>query len=342
VTGDGAAASFSDMASALSNGYGRLTANRTTKEAMLVQGDGTIDASAQLKLPSYIVLNLCGNIEVTGTASGSDRSPLYARDRTDIDIPHASITGNPQYGMFFRSVSNIRLGQINLKFNKASSGIGIRIDNNPSAGGAKVKNVTIDYVYAETTGSHGIETYGVDDVTIGRLDGLNTGECGVLLNATTNAEVGVVHCENCAEGTGYAAFRIANDAGKIGDAWPEGNIHVGEVYAREGGRGIFSVSGSGGLTIDKIDIADTGNNAILLQNCYNTKIAAVSGKVTNGSVLLSNDTTNTDNGKFPGSQNVTLQNLTLSNATVSEAWCELGDRGNRAMNITGGTVDMCF
>ena len=53
-------------------------------------------------------------------------------------------------------------------------------------------------------------------------------------------------------------------------------------------------------------------------------------------------TENTDNGKYPGSQNVTLQNLTLSNANVSEAWCELGDRGNRAMNITGGTVDMCF
>ena len=103
------------------------------------------------------------------------------------------------------------------------------------------------------------------------------------------------------------------------------------------------MSGSGGLTIDRIDIADTGNNAILLQNCYNTTIAAESGTVSNGSVLLSNDTDNTNNGTYEPSQNVTLQNLTLSNgATLSEAWCDLGDRGNRAVNISGATPNMCF
>jgi hypothetical protein len=324
-------------------GYAMLSG--TTKQAMLVEGDGTISADAQLKMPSNIVLNICGTIEVTGSATQSDRSPLYARDRTNIDIPHARIIGNPQYGMFFRNVSNIHLGQIELVFNKANSGIGIRIDNNPSggAGGAKITNVQIDDVYAESTGSHGIETYGVDDIRIGSLEGVDTGECGVLLNDTTNAEVGSVRCDNCAEGTGYAAFRIANSAGKIGNDWPAGNIHVGEVYARNGGRGIFSVSGSGGLTIDRIDIADTGNNAILLQNCYNTIIAGESGTVSNGDVLLSNDTENTENGSFEGSRDVTLQNLTLSNgATLSEAWCDLGDRGNRAVNISGAAADMCF
>jgi hypothetical protein len=337
----GSASSAGDMAAAMTAGFAALTQNRSSKETMLVQGSGSIDASAQFRVPSYIVLNICGTIDVTGTPSGSDRSPLYARDRTDIDIPHVTMTGNPQYGIFFRSVSNIHLGQVSMILG-GSSGIGVRIDNNPSGGGAKVQNVQIDYMYAEGMGSHGIETYGVDNITIGRLDGLNTGECGVLLNDTTNAEVGVVHCDNCAEGNGYAAFRIANDAGKIGNDWPANNIHVGEVYARDGGRGIFSVSGSGGLTIDRIDLADTGNNAILLQNCYNTTIAAVSGTITNGSVTLSNDTANTDNGTFAASQNVTLQNLTLSNGSVTEGWCQLGDRGNRAVNITGGNVDMCF
>jgi hypothetical protein len=113
--------------------------------------------------------------------------------------------------------------------------------------------------------------------------------------------------------------------------------------ARRGGRGIFSVSGSGGLTIDEIDLADTGNNAILLQNCYNTTIAAKSGTVAGGTVLLSNDTDNTNSGRYEPSRDVTLQNLTLSEgASVTEAWCDLGDRGNRARNITGGTVDPCF
>ncbi len=341
--GNGGSENFTDMQAAMAEGYSRLTAGRTTKESMLVQGDGTIDANAQLRIPGFITLNICGTIEVTGTASQSDRSPLYARGTTDIDIPNARITGNPQYGMFFRQVSNIHLGNIELATNKASSGIGVRIDNNPNGGGAKVTNIQVDHITATGTGSHAIETYGVDGIDIGRVDGTDLGECGVLLNNTVNAEVGVVHCENCAAGTGYAAFRIANDAGKIGTDWPAGNIHVGEVYARGGGRGIFSVSGSGGLTIDQIDIADTGNNPILLQNCINTTIAAESGTVSKGSVILSNDTDNTNSGKFEPSRNVKLQNLTLSNgATVSEAWCDLGDRNNRASNITGGSVDMCF
>ena len=350
VTGSGnswsvqGGASYTDMASAMAGGFAELSG--TTKQTMLVDGDGSIDANAQLKLPSNIVLNICGTIDVTGTATQSDRSPIYARDRTNIDIPHARITGNPQYGMFFRDVSNLHLGRIELSLNLDNSGIGIRIDNNPSngAGAEKVTNIQIDDVSIESSGSHGVETYGVDDLRIGRLVGIDTGDSGLLLNDTTNAEVGSVHCTNCAHiGTGYAAFRIANSAGKIGNDWPSGNIHVGEVYARGGGRGIFSVSGSGGLSIDRIDIADTGNNAILLQNCYNTLIAAEEGTVASGSILLSNDTDNTENGVYEPSSNVTFANLTLSNgATLSEAWCELGDRGNRAENISGASADMCF
>jgi hypothetical protein len=344
IEGGGASQSYTDMASALSAGYGRLSGSAGNKATLLVLGDGTIDASVQLKMPSYMVLNLCGTIDVTGSASGSDRSPLYARDRTDIDIPHARVTGNAQYAMFLRSVSNLRLGQIVLEMNVDNSGLGIRIDNNPNSGGARVSNIQIDHVMVAGTGGHGVELYGADDVRIGRFDGINTGDCGLILNNSSNAEVGVVHCENCAHiGTGYAAFRSANSNGKIGSEWPAGNIHVGEVYARGGGRGIFSVSGSGGLTIDRIDIADTGNNAILLQNAYNTTIAAESGSISNGAVVLSNDTDNTNNGTYEGSSNVTLQNLSLSNgASISEAWCDLGDRGNRAGNITGGTVSMCF
>jgi hypothetical protein len=97
------------------------------------------------------------------------------------------------------------------------------------------------------------------------------------------------------------------------------------------------------LTIDEIDIADTGNNAILLQNCYNTTIAAVAGSIAGGTVVLSNDTDNTDSGRYEPSRDVTLQNLTLSDgASVSEAWCDLGDRNNRTRNITGGNVMSCF
>jgi hypothetical protein len=325
------------LAAALQAGLDGLTANRTVKESVIVRGTGDIAASTRVSVGSYTVLNVCGTLNVTGSGSG-DMAPIYARGRTDIDIPNAAITGSPVYGMFFRDVDNLRLGRIELRM---SAGLGIRIDNN--AGAVRRKNVGIDYVYGEGMSSHAVETYGIDQIRIGTVEAKDTGECGLLLNNTSNAEVGLVSCDNCGAGTGYAAFRIANDAGKIGDDWPAGNIHVGKVIARRGGRGIFSVSGSGGLTIDEIDLADTGNNAILLQNCYNTTIAAKSGTVSGGTVLLSNDTDNTNSGRYEPSRDVTLQNLTLSEgASVTEAWCDLGDRGNRARNITGGTVDPCF
>jgi hypothetical protein len=103
------------------------------------------------------------------------------------------------------------------------------------------------------------------------------------------------------------------------------------------------VSGSGGLTIDEIDLADTGNGPILLQNAYNVTIAAKSGTVSRGLVQLTNDTDNTNSGTYPPSKNVALKNLTLSNgASVRQDWCqEYGRNGSTAMNIMGGTVTMC-
>jgi len=343
IEGAGDAETAGSIQDALTAAFDRLSPGRDVKESVLVQGDGSIAASERIELPSYLILNLCGTIDVTETSMG-DLAPIFARGRTDIDIPHARISGNPVYGMFFRETSNLHLGVIELDLNPEASGIGIRVDNssNAGAGGPMVTNIRVDQLTATGTGSHALETYGVDGLEVGRVDATDTGESGVLLNRTINAEVGVVHCENCGAGTGYAAFRIANDAGKIGSEWPAGNIHVQEVYARGGGRGIFSVSGSGGLTIDRIDIADTGSDGILLQNCYNTTICAESGIISGANVLLSNDTEDTDAGTFEPSQNVLLQNLTLEDASVSEAWCELGDRGNRAENITGGSVNMCF
>jgi len=304
-----------DMAAAMAAAYGALSSGRTTKESVLIQGSGDVSADAQIRIPAYTIVNLCGTLNVTGTASQSDRSPFYARGASDIDIPHATLTGNPQYGMFFRQVSRIHLGQLDFRLGGASSGIGVRIDNNPSGGGAFVTDVTIDYVYAETTGSHGVETYGVDGFTLGRLDGVDTGECGVLLNMSVNAEIGAVHCDNCGAGTGYAAFRMANRNGRIGDAYPT-NVHVGEVYARGGGRGVFCVSESGGAVIDRVDLADTGSNAILLENCYNVTIAAESGRVEGpGDVRIA------ARDEFANSSDVTLSNLTLVDTALNESPC---------------------
>jgi hypothetical protein len=192
-------------------------------------------------------------------------------------------------------------------------------------------------------GSHILETYGIDGIRIGTVEGSNVGESGLLLNRSINAQVDLVTCNGCGTGTGYAAFRVANDVGKVGTSYPANNIRVGRVVARGGGRGIFSVSGCGGLTIDQIDIANTGNTSILLQNTYNTTIAAQSGTVVGGLVQISNDTANTESGRYAPSQIVLIQNLTLSGgASVRQDWCsQYGRNGCTATNVTGGTVSMC-
>lgn len=321
-----------DMRAAMQAALDSLRSGRTTKESVLVQGSGTVPANMRLNVPSYTVLNICGTIDVTGSGSG-DMAPIYARGRTDIEIPNVKITGSPVYAMFFRDVENLRLGHVDMR---VSSGLGIRIDNHGRQDRAdKVTNIDIDYVYAEGTGSHGVETYGVDDLRIGTVIARDTGECGVLLNDTTNAEIGTVDAVNAGAGTGYAAFRLANRAGRIGNSYPT-NIHVGKVVARGGGRGIFCVSESGGVTIDHIDIADTGNNSILIENCHNVNIAAVSGTVTGGGDIRLAART-----EFANSTDITIQNLTVTNTTINESPCATSStfRNLTLVNARDNTCD---
>jgi hypothetical protein len=289
-----------------------LSANRTSKQSVLVEGSGTMSANSRINVTSFTVLNVCGTIDVTGSGSG-DQAPIYARGRTDIDVPNVTITGAPLYAMFFRDVENLHLGRIELR---VTGGLGVRIDNHGRSDRSdKVENIQIDSVHAEGTGSHGVETYGVDRLTIGSVVARDTGECGLLLNDTTNAEIGLVDAEDAGTGTGYAAFRMANRNGRIGDAYPQ-NVHVGQVIARRGARGIFCVSESGGAVIDRVEIEDAGNNSILLENCYNVNIAAVGGSVTGGG-----DVRIAARDEFANSSDITIQNLTITDSALTESPC---------------------
>jgi len=306
--------SGSDMEAALRAAYASLTSGRTSKQRILVQGSGDISASSQIIIPSYTVLNVCGTINVTGTRSGSDRSPVHARNARDIEIPNLKMTGSPQYGLFFRGTNNIHLGQIDLRLTR-SAGIGIRADTSGNAGSDSTfnNNLRIDYVFGSGMGSHIVETYGMNNITIGRVDGNNVGESGVLLNRSTNATIDLVSCTGCATGTGYATFRMANNNGVLNGGTGTVNIVVKSVVARGGGRGIFSVSGSGAARIDHVDIQDTGNNSILLENARNVTVgnASQQSRIANSGELRIAGT----------SSDIRIQNLALTSATARESPC---------------------
>ncbi|MFD1830796.1 right-handed parallel beta-helix repeat-containing protein [Streptomyces desertarenae] len=298
------------MRDAMQAAVNSLTPNRGSKERVVVRGSGSISAGTRVSLPSNTAIDVCGTVNVTGSGSG-DQAPIYSRGTSNVEVGHLTVTGTPRYGIFLRNVSNVVLGQIEMRL---SGGLGIRIDNHGDRS-VRSRAVRIDDVFISGAGDQGVETYGVDGLTVGTVTTRDVAYSGLLLNDTVNATVGRVDAEDTGTGTGYAAFRMANRNGRIGGGYPV-NIRVGEVVARGGGRGVFCVSESGGAVIDRVTLTNTGGNAILIENCYNVTVAGLSGTVSGGGeVRLA------ARSEFPGNRDITLQNLTLSNTALRESPC---------------------
>jgi hypothetical protein len=326
----GSVYSGSDFRAAVQAGIGSLSAGRTSIQRVVVRGNGSISAGARISLPSYTSLSVCGTINVTGSGSG-DYAPIYSRGTTNIEVPYLNLTGTPIYGIFLRNVTNVWLGQLDMRL---SRGLGVRIDNRGDTS-QWTRNVRVDNVYVQGASSHAMETYGVDGLTVGTVTARNVGESGLLLNQTINATIGTVDADNAGAGTGYAAFRMANRNGRVGSSYPN-NIRVGTVKARGGGRGIFCVSESGGATIDRVDIANTGNNSVLLENCYNVVLAGQSGTISGGGEVRIAARTD-----FPPSSGIRFQNLTVSNTNIR--WSPCTGTNNTISNVTrnNSTLTWC-
>ncbi|MCT2588811.1 RICIN domain-containing protein [Streptomyces sp. N2-109] len=299
-----------NMRDAMQAAVSSLTPNRTSMERVVVRGSGSMSAGTRVSLASYTGIDVCGTINVTGSGSG-DQAPIYARGASNIEVGHLRLTGGPLYGIFMRNVSNVVLGQIDMRL---SGGLGIRIDNHGDRSQPS-RNIRIDDVYVSGAGNHGVETYGVDGLNVGTVTTRDVGYSGLLLNDTVNADIGKVDAANTGSGTGYAAFRMANGNGRVGSSYPT-NIHVGEVVASGGGRGVFCVSQSGGAVIDRVTLTNTGNNAILIENCYNVTIAGQGGTISGGGeVRLA------ARSEFENNRDITLQNLTLNDTSLRESPC---------------------
>lgn len=289
--------------------------------------------ASRTRSASYTLLEVCGTIDVTGSVA-ANHAAVRIRHVQDVAVPHLSLTGNPYFGVFVQSAQNVHFGQIDLRL---SSGLGMRMDSRDDDSGRTARDISIDDVYVSGTDNHGVETYGVDGFTVGTVTARDTGYSGLLLNDTENADIGLVDAENAGTGTGYAAFRMANRNGRVAGAYPL-NIRVGEVRARGGGRGVFCVfcvSESGGAIIDRVDIADTGNNAILIENCHNVTIAAQGGTVRGpGDIRIA------ARDEFANTSGVTLSNLTVIDSAINERPCAI-DTVVREVTFEGSQDNTC-
>jgi hypothetical protein len=239
------------------------------------------------------------------------------------------MTGNPYFGIRISGTNGLQLGQITMVLSGAtgSGGIGVRFDRD----GAANKNVKIDTINVTGANSHAIETWNIDKLTINSVIAKDCGECGLLLQTTTNAHVGSVSGTNVGTGTGYATMRFANNNGQLPDGSYTTNVFVDKVYSRGGGRGVFCVSESGGAEIGSIDLAsNNGPESILIENCYNLNIK--SGKVNGGG-----DVRLSARDEFPNTKDITL-NLEVDGTNVVELPCAI----NSHLTITGtGKLDIC-
>jgi hypothetical protein len=326
---------------AIANALGSGGPSAGNKRTVLVQASGNISGASQVRIHSNTLLNVCGTINVTNNVSGSDRSPAFARDASNIDIPHFNLTGYAQYGMFFRDVSNLHLGDIYIN---GTGGLGIRIDSRQSNGSfdrTQSTNITIDYVHVENTGGHGVEFYGVNGIEIGTVVARNTVNAGLLLNDSINANIDLVDAVNAAYGSTYAAFRTANNNGRMSNGTYPINIRLRELQAsgNDTGRGFFCVTQSGGLEIENFNVQNMDvDPAIFIENCHNISMAASSGSGTlvGGRIYLGHNS-----GNGAASSGITLRNISLQGGAYVNSASETCGNGNQAINVTGGSVSVC-
>ena len=308
-----------DYRAAIQAGIDGLDGGRTSQQHVAVPASGSIGAST-IDLPSHTSISICGTMDV-GNRSG--RGAIEATDASDVTIWTVNMTGSPYFGMRFYGMNGLHLGDIDLDLD---GGLGIRFERDYAGS----RNVVIDDVYVEGTDNHGVETWNVDGLEIGTVVARHVAGSGLLLNNTRNATIGTVDGDDVATGTGYGTFRTANQAGRLSDGSYATNIVVDRVVSRGGGRGVFCVSESGGVQIRDIDLAGNGNNAVLIENCYNYRIDG-------GTVNGGGEVRVAARDEFANTRDVTVT-ARVDNTSVRESPC--GE--NITWNISGNaSLDIC-
>ncbi|KAJ0383114.1 hypothetical protein COL922a_011162 [Colletotrichum nupharicola] len=283
-----------------------------------VIASGSIGANT-ITIASGKIFEGCGTINV---APRSGRGAIESTNTQGVQIPYLTMTGNPYFGLRFSGTKDLTLGAITMNL---SGGLGIRFDRDLAA----KSNVKMGVIRVTGAGSYAVETWNIDGLTIDQVIARNVGESGLLLQKTTNARVGLVDGNNVGAGTGYGTLRFANNNGQNPNGNYNTNVYIDKVVSRGGGRGVFCVSQSGAAVITSVDLASNGNNAILIENCYNLSIrgGTVNG---GGEVRLA------ARSEFPNNRDIWIT-LKVDGTTVRESPCGENTNwtltGNGARNI---------
>ncbi|MBO6243273.1 MAG: leucine-rich repeat domain-containing protein, partial [Clostridia bacterium] len=306
--------SYDGLLDCLNAAFGFLTSDRTVKEKIAVITSGSTGSaklnqnskvnrnnrlynSVAINPPSYTILDFQNNyIYIDSSESFVSSSTTYnigtlfdiERGKTQITISNVTLIGNTSYGAFLAQASFILFKNFHIQIAKgehSSCYIGIRAQSQANA----IANVdhwrwSHDLFFDDCTFNgvtdHGIETFNAFNIYAKTIKSTDLGGCGILLNCSYNAWINEVIAIRCCPQATYAAVRFANDAG------PNINIHY--VYGEACGNGVFLVSSSNCITIDKINLVNTHATPVYVGGSAGLHIQ--SGKIltNNGELKYSN------------------------------------------------------
>lgn len=286
-------------------------------------GPGTINIRSSGELRKTIYPRTGQTLDFHNHPIGGDQG-IHVYHQDYVTIRNLHMIGTPLHSLRINGSSHIHLHNIRLQFNGNSNGI--RIDNDLYANKVYTTDIKVTgEVFIEGTRGDGLETYGIDGLYIEKIVTRNTAGCGLMLNETKNAYVGLVDAYRASVNDGYAGFRVANHSGP--------NIVVDRVIAKQCGRGVFILSGSHGVEINYVDIDGSyKQEAILIQGAWDVTIngGVVRGYQKYGIRLIEGSHTN---GKV---SNVTIQNVrvydTRKNSQAVGIIEERGASNNRFLN----------
>jgi hypothetical protein len=223
-----------------------------TNLAMWVRVYNGGNANGQMRIFTNQSVDGWGN-NITGAGS---QGILYSQNSNAVGGKNINMRGNAWFGMYFRTCNGNWFSGVN-----GQSNLGYRIDNCKGGEGYDLQMGSSN-VYGG--GSHAYETYGITGIGFGTLTCTDmTGGCGVLLNDSANASGTTVNSTRCNLGGGYAGFRTANN---------NLSTSLGTVNANNCGRGFFSVSGSGGATLNRVFASNCSSHGVWLQSTRNSRV----------------------------------------------------------------------
>ncbi|MFI1745724.1 RICIN domain-containing protein [Thalassobellus sediminis] len=191
--------------------------------------------------------------------------PVKAQGKSNITVKNLDVTGTPRYVIWYtKGCKNMTLTNITCN---TTRGNGIRVAD------AGTSNLVINGNINLKTIGHSIETLLVQGVEIDTVYVSAEKGCGVLLNTSENCNINAIYATDCDYGSSYAGFRQANN---------NGTTHCKYLNARHCGRGLYTLTDSHDVTVDKVDIDDCSDSGI---SCATTSVGV---RVNSGTVTNSN------------------------------------------------------